>query len=144
MPIAVNWVSVPLAIVESAGVTEIDSRTAAVTDSGVEPTTAPLVAVTLTEPTASVDTRPCEPAVFETVAIAADDVPHVAVVVSTCVVPSVYVPVATNCCVRPLAIDGLTGVTAIDTSAAAVTVSVVVPLIAPLVAVIVVEPVATV
>src|SRR5208283_3469778 len=36
---------------------------------------------------------------------------------------SEYVPVAVNCCVVPLAIDGLTGVTAIDCSVAAVTVN---------------------
>ena len=48
---------------------------------------------------------------------------HVTVLVITCVELSLYVPVATNCCVAPFAIDGLTGVTAIDTSVAAVTVS---------------------
>ena len=36
---------------------------------------------------------------------------------------------AANCCVRPLAIDGFAGVTAIDTSVAAVTVSVAVLLV---------------
>ncbi len=45
-----------------------------------------------------------------------------------------------NCCVRPAATEGFTGVTAIDTSVAAVTVSVVLPEIAPLVADIVVPP----
>ena len=45
------------------------------------------------------------------------------------------------CCVAPLAIDVFPGVTAIDTSVAAVTVSVVVPEIVPEVALIVVEPV---
>jgi hypothetical protein len=35
--------------------------------------------------------------------------------------------VAVNCCVLPLAIDGLAGVTAIDTSVAAVTVNIVLP-----------------
>ena len=44
-----------------------------------------------------------------------------------CVLPSLNVPVALNCCVLPLVIDGFTGVTAIDTSVAAVTVSVVLP-----------------
>jgi hypothetical protein len=48
---------------------------------------------------------------------------HVTEVVRFCVLLSVYVPVAVNCCVRPLAIEGLAGVTAIDTSAGAVTVS---------------------
>ena len=52
---------------------------------------------------------------------------HVAVLPRFCVLPSLYVPVATNCWVFPLAIDGFTGVTAIDTSVAAATVSVVLP-----------------
>ena len=44
---------------------------------------------------------------------------------------SEYVPVAVNCWVVPFAIDGLTGVTAIDTSAAAVTVNVSAGLVTP-------------
>jgi len=47
---------------------------------------------------------------------------------------------AVNCCVKPLAIDGLTGLTAIETSSFAVTVILVVSEIAPLVAVKVVLP----
>ena len=38
-----------------------------------------------------------------------------------CVLPSVYVPVAVNCTVRPLAAEGLAGVTAMETSLAGVT-----------------------
>lgn len=49
---------------------------------------------------------------------------------------SVKVPMAVNCCVRPFAMLGLVGVTAMDTSAAAVTFKVVDPEIAPSVAVI--------
>src|SRR5580704_14229335 len=45
-----------------------------------------------------------------------------------CVEPSLNVPVAVNCCVAPLVIDGFAGVTAIDCSVAAVTVSKVEPL----------------
>jgi hypothetical protein len=47
------------------------------------------------------------------------------------VVPSLKVPVAVNCWVAPLAIDGFAGVTAIDCRVAAVTVRTVDPLIAP-------------
>ena len=54
------------------------------------------------------------------------------------------VPIALNCCVRPFAMLGFVGVTAIDTSAAAVTFKVVEPDIAPKVAVISDEPVAAV
>jgi hypothetical protein len=52
------------------------------------------------------------------------------------------VPFAVNCCVSPFAIDGFAGVTATDTSVAAVTVSVVLLLTAPSVAEIVVVPIA--
>ena len=55
-------------------------------------------------------------------------------------VPSLSVPVAVNCCVAPLVIDGFAGVTAIDCSVAAVTVSTVEPLIDDDVAVIVEVP----
>ena len=47
-----------------------------------------------------------------------------------------------NCCVRPLAIDGFAGVTAIDTRVAGVTVRTVDPTIAPEVALIVLVPTA--
>src|SRR5438309_5797494 len=69
---------------------------------------------------------------------------HIAVVVRSCVLPSVYVPVAINASVVPSAIVAFSGVTAIDTSAAGVTASVVVPFTAPEVAVIVVVPAALV
>ena len=55
---------------------------------------------------------------------------HVTWPVRFCVVLSLNVPVAVNCCVIPFAIDGLAGVTAIDCSAAAVTVSTVEPVTA--------------
>ena len=57
-----------------------------------------------------------------------------------CVVASLNVPVAVNCCVRPAATDGFVGVTCIDTSVAAVTVSVVEPVTPASVALIVVVP----
>ena len=56
--------------------------------------------------------------------------------------PPLYIPVAVNCCVAPLAIEAFAGVTAIDTSVA-VTERFVEPLIEPEVAEIVVLPVPT-
>ena len=44
-----------------------------------------------------------------------------------CVVPSLKVPVAVNCSVFPMAIEGFAGVTAMDANVAGVTVSVVLP-----------------
>ena len=57
--------------------------------------------------------------------------------------PSLKVPVAVNCSVSPLAIEGFAGVTLIDESVAAVTVSVVEPVIAPETALMVVDPAPT-
>ena len=51
---------------------------------------------------------------------------HVAELVTSRVDPSVYVPVAVNCCVVPLGIDRFAGVTAIETRTAGPTVKVVV------------------
>jgi hypothetical protein len=68
---------------------------------------------------------------------------HVAVLVRFCVVPSLKVPVAVNCCVPPFGTDGFAGVTAMDTSVAAVTVSVVLPVMPLEAAWMVVDPVPT-
>ena len=56
---------------------------------------------------------------------------QLAVPVKFCVELSEKVPVAVNCSVAPFAIEGFAGVTAIDTSVAAVTVRVVDPVMAP-------------
>ena len=138
VPVAVNCCVSPLATRRVAGVTAIDASTAAVTVSVVVPLTLPEVAVIVVEPVASAEARP----VMQIVATATFDEVQATVPVRFWVVPSVNVPVAVNCCVRPLAMDGLPGVTAIDVTTAAVTVSVVVPLTLPEVAVIVDEPVA--
>src|ERR1700683_201795 len=119
-------------MVAVGGVIAIDTSVAAVTVSSVEALTVPEVAVMLAVPIA----RLCASPAFLIVAVetASDD--HVAVLVRFCVLPSVYVPVAVNCCIVPNAIDGVAGVTVIDTSVAAVTVSSVALLTVPEVAVI--------
>ena len=68
---------------------------------------------------------------------------HVTELVRFCVVPSVYVPVAVNCCVSPLAIERFAGVTAIDWSAAGTTVIVADPDNDPTVALIELVPIPT-
>ena len=73
-----------------------------------------------------VPTALAKPVALIVATVVADEL-HVAVLLRFCVLPSVYVPVAVNCCVLPLATDGFAGVTAIDTSVAGVTVSVVLP-----------------
>ena len=115
-----NCCVLPLAIDGLAGVTAIDTSVAAVTVSTSAGEVTPLsAAVMLLVPTPAPVARPV--VVIVAVVVVAEF--HVTVLVITCVELSLYVPVATNCCVAPFAIDGLTGVTAIDCSVAAVTVS---------------------
>ena len=140
VPVAVNCCVVPFAMLGSAGVTSIETSAAAVTVRVVEPEIRPDVAVIVVTPAALALARPSEPRAFEIVATTSSEEDHVTAEVRSWVVASVYVPVAVNCCVVPFAMLGSAGVTAIDTSAAALTVNVVVPEIKPDVAVIVVEP----
>jgi hypothetical protein len=136
VPVAVNCCVAPLAIDGFAGVTAIDCSVAAVTVSTVEPLIDDDVAAIVEVPTAAPLASP--EALIVAVAVVPED--QVTVDVRFCVVPSLNVPVAVNCCVAPLAIDGFAGVTAIDCSVAAVTVSKVEPLMDDDVAVIVELP----
>jgi hypothetical protein len=81
------------------------------------------------------------------VAVAVLEELHVAVEVSTFVDPSLYVPVAVNCCVAPTVIDDVAGVTAIEDNvgggAIALTVNTAVPDAPEKLAVIVEVPAAT-
>jgi hypothetical protein len=127
VPVAVNcWVR-PLAIEGFAGVTAIDCKVAALTVRTVEPEIAPEVAEMVEEPTLAPVASPVA-LMVATVGVAAL---HVTLPVKFCVLLSLNVPVAVNCCVKPLAIEGFAGVTAIDCSVAAVTVRVVDPVINP-------------
>jgi hypothetical protein len=127
-------------MVGSGGVMAIETRTAAVTVSTVEPVIAPEVALMVAVPVARLVARP----VALMVAVEAGFEAQVAFEVRFSVCRSVKVPVAVNCWVVPNAIDGVAGVTAIDTSVAAVTTRVVLPLTAAEVAVMVVDPTPTV
>jgi hypothetical protein len=86
-------------------------------------------------------TTPVASPVPLTVATPVFDDDHVATPVRTCVLPLLYVPVATYCCVVFGAIVMPPGLTAIETSVAVMTVSPVEPLTAPRVAEIDVVPV---
>jgi hypothetical protein len=136
VPVAVNCCVAPLAIEGFAGVTAIDCSVAAVTVSKVDPLIEDDVAVIVELPTPAPVARPA--ALIVAVVVVPDD--QVTLDVRFCVEPSLNVPVAVNCCVAPLAIDGFAGVTAIDCSVAAVTVRTVEPLIPPDVALIVEVP----
>src|SRR5207302_1678951 len=122
MPVATNCTVVPLAADGLGGVTWIDDRVAAVTVSVVEPETPPNVAVIVVVPVVSADASPCEPPALEIVATVAFVDRHVACDVRFCVVPSLYTAVAAKLRLVPSAIDGLVGVTWIETTTALVTV----------------------
>src|SRR5277367_5968144 len=136
VPVAVNCCVAPLVIEGFAGVTAIDCSVAAVTVRSVEPEIDDDVAVIVEEPTAAPEAKPT--ALIVAVAVVPED--QVTLDVRFCVEPSLNVPMAVNCCVAPLVIEGFAGVTAIDCSVAAVTVSKVEPLMDDDVAVIVEVP----
>src|SRR6266478_1851567 len=127
VPVAVNCWVVPLGIEGLAGVTAMDTSVATVTVSVVEPVTLPEVAWMVALP---VPAAVASPAVLLLATVALSEV-QVTELVRFCVLVSLNVPVAVNCWVVPLGIEGLAGVTAMDTSVAAVTVSVVEPVTLP-------------
>jgi hypothetical protein len=96
----------------------------------------PEVALIVAVPTALARAAPAE----LTLTIAGADELHVAVLVRFCVLPSLYVPAAVNCCVSPAAIEGLAGVTLTEARTGEVTVSIAAPCTVPEPAVIVVLP----
>jgi hypothetical protein len=83
------------------------------------------VAVMVVLPMATVVAKPLVPAALLIVATPVEEEDQVTVVVRSCVVASVYVPVAVNCCISPRALELLAGVIASETSSAALTVKLV-------------------
>jgi hypothetical protein len=137
VPVAVNCCEIPNATVGLVGVTAMETNAGAEMVSVVVALTLPDVAVIVTVPCVLLVASPDALMLAEPVPAV---VVHVTVAVKFWVELSLYVPVAVNCCVLPRAILGVFGVTAIDTNAAAETVSVVLPVTLPDVAVIVTVP----
>lgn len=142
VPVAVNCRVAPFAIDGLDGVTVIDTSVAAVTVNVVFPDTALNDAVIVAAPADIALARPLDPLTLLMVVILVSDELHVACVVKSWVDASENVPVAVNCLCVPLGLDGLDGVTLMDTNVAGVTVRPVVPDIIPNEAVIVVVPTA--
>src|SRR4029077_11157665 len=94
-----------------AGGPAMEVSVAGVTVSSVEPVMLPLVAEIVEVPTPTAVPKPVA-LIVATVAVAEA---HTALP-STCVELSLNVPVAVNCCVAPLLIDGFAGVTAMEVS----------------------------
>ncbi len=140
VPVAVYCRVNPLAMLWFVGVTEIELSVAAVTVSSVSPKTLPRVALTVVNPTPTAAARPSESAALLMVAMVSSDELHVTCVVRSWVVLSEYIPVAVYCKVNPLGRLWFVGVTSIELSVAAVTVSWVFPDLPSKAAVMVVEP----
>src|SRR5215470_5330154 len=118
VPVAVNCKVVPLGIEEFPALTLIDCSVAAVTASAKLLEVIPLwVAVILLEPMAAPVARP----VALMLTAVGFELPHVAVLVRFCALPSLKVPVAVNCTLVPLAIEEVPALMAIDCRVAAVT-----------------------
>jgi hypothetical protein len=135
VPVATRGSVVPMANDALAGVTAMETSTACPTFSVAVPLTKPDVAVMTAVPTPSPLATP-PPAMLATV----EDEVQVTELVRSCALPSLYVPVAVNCWLVPLAIDALPGLTDIDTNTGDVTAKLVEPVIVPEVAVIIVLP----
>src|SRR5262245_65188302 len=141
-PVAVNCRSVSAAIDGSTGVTSIETSVAPVTVRLVVPLIPPIAAEMVTVPVASAEARPSLPGAFDTEAIEPSELDQATWVVRSCVLASENTPVAVYCSSVPAAIDGSTGVTAIEASVAGVTVRPVEPVFPPRAAEIVTLPAA--
>lgn len=104
-----NCFVVPTAILEFAGVTAIETRVAALTVREALPVTPPDTALIVVLPVPTAVANPAE----VTVATPGAEEDHV-IEVSNCVLPSSKLPTALNCCVVPTAIEGVAGLTAIE------------------------------
>ena len=110
VPVAVNCLVVPTAMLEFAGVTAMETRAAAVTVSDAVPLTPPDVAVMVAVPVPVLLANPVESMLVTEV----EDEDQVREV-SNCVLPSSKLPTALNCTVVPNAMEGVAGVTVIET-----------------------------
>lgn len=130
VPSAVNCWVVVLGMVTLSGLTAIETRMASVTVRVAEVVMVPTAAWMVDFPTESPVARPGVPTLaMDATTVLLDD--QVTAEVNTWVLPSLKVPVATNCWVNPRATEGAVGVTASDTRTAGVTVKMVEPVFPP-------------
>jgi hypothetical protein len=112
VPVAANCWLVPLAIDALPGLTDNDTNTGAVTAKLAEPVMVPEVAVIVVVPGATLVAYPAAPIV----ATPETDDAQVADCVKSCVLPSVDVPTASNCCPAPSGIAAPLGVIVTETN----------------------------
>lgn len=91
-------------------------------------------------PESALVASPIDPGVLPTAATVGDEEAQVTDVVMFAVDPSVYSPVAMNCCEPPIGMDGLCGLTSMAAKIALVTVRLPDPLTVPKVALMTVLP----
>jgi hypothetical protein len=104
---------------------------AGVTVNEVVPETLPQVAEMFAYPTARPEARPCVLVLLLTVATVGSEELQCTDDARSCVVPSLKLPLALNCCVVPRGIDEASGEIVIDSSTVEVTVKVAVPVTLP-------------
>ena len=107
----------------TASETRVGCRTFRVAEAVMEPEVAVIVAL----PTPAPEARPA----FPIVATAVADELQFTALVRSCVLPSLYVPVALNCWVVPFAMDAVKGVTDRETRPGALTTTVTVLVTVP-------------
>ena len=112
------------------------------TASDVEPASEPDVAEIMVVPESALVASPIDPGVLPTAATVGDEEAQVTDVVMFAVDPSVYSPLAVNCCEPPIGMDGLCGLTSMAARIAVVTVRLPDPVTAPKVALMTVLPLA--
>jgi hypothetical protein len=108
---------VVLAMVGEAGVTLMETRLGDSTATVELPETVSKKADTVAAPGVTAETRPA----LLAAATAGTEEDQVATALTSCVLPSLNVPVAVNCWNKPTTREGLTGVTASETALAFVT-----------------------
>ena len=124
LPLAVNCCVVPTGISVDAGLTTIETSMGGVTVNVADPVTPENVAEMITVPVEVPVARPVT-------LIVADEwrgADQVTVPLRSAVLPSLYVPVAVNCCERPATTEAVAGVTTIFCNVAVVVLRVAVPL----------------
>lgn len=134
---AVKGCAVPNATLAVGGLTAMLIRAKAVTVKVVDPVIVPEVAMMLEVPGVRVLAKPAAFTVT-TVWVSED---HVTMLVRSCMLPSLNVPIAVNCCELLDESERFVGVTVIATSTAALTVNRVEAALAPKLALIVAVPV---
>jgi hypothetical protein len=138
---AVSCSVVPFASDGCKDVTSIDAITAGLTVRTVVPLTPAELAAMVVVPVVSVWATPRVGLVIPIVATVGFEELQLTLAVRSWILPSANVPVAVNGCVSPSGTEGMAGVTAMETSADRLTVSVVEPAIDPDTAAIVADPV---